>query len=381
MHDWNFFSDVIVEPQLVGVDSARLQRVRSYLESTVSQGLVHGAVLLIGCRGGVILHDAVGLCQTTPTEQVMTRDTIFDLASLTKVVATWPATMRLVQDMEIDLADPISKYLDLNRNCGMSEITILQLLTHTSGLSSQTPLQRYGASKSEIIKGILRDARDASPGGTVSYSNRGFIILGAIVETVAGMSLDSYVRSKIWEPLDMRDTQFNPPAASVCRIAPTEYREELGRCQRGEVHDENAALLGGIAGHAGVFSTSADLASFCALTLANGQRQGRKILDSRLVDQSFRNWTSGLNQPMGLAWIPSEGLSAGRYIYGHLGFTGTAIWLSRERDLFVILLTNRVHPTRHEDLAIRDMRREIIKMSLGLVEENNATGELYPNGK
>src|SRR5882762_1530818 len=118
MHDWNFFLDVVVEPGLVGVDSARLQRVRSYLESTVSQGLVHGAVLLIGCRGSVILHDAVGLCQTTPTEQVMTRDTIFDLASLTKVVATWPATMRLVQEMQIDLADPISKYLDLNRNCG-----------------------------------------------------------------------------------------------------------------------------------------------------------------------------------------------------------------------------------------------------------------------
>lgn len=300
----------------------------------------------------------------------MTFDTIFDLASLTKVVATWPAILILLHNQLIELDTPIATYINLPDNSTLAETTILDLLTHTSGLPERTYLRQYGKAKHDIIRGIYNTGLEAQKGIRVLYCNRGFILLGHIIEEVSHQSLDTFVLENVWNPLQMANTFFNPPSLYLSRIAPTEYREVLGACQRGTVHDENAAWLGGVAGHAGVFSTMGDLSRFCATILAGGKLSNNQVLDEKLISMSLVNHTSDKNEARGLAWEMLKDNNCFESFWGHTGFTGTSIWINPGLDAFAILLTNRVHPTRHNNTGIRHLRNSIRHKCWDLIQNN-----------
>lgn len=364
---WNRYSHAVVSPESMCLNRGFVEAVERYLEQVVDERLIPGAVVLIAYRGKTVLHKAIGLRQLIPFKETMTTDTIFDIASLTKVVATWPAIIRLVGDGKIQLNDPIYRYLPTHLESPVGQATIAQLLTHTAGLPERTYLRNYGSSERDILDGILHTPLQTDRGTQVIYSNRGFILLGKIVEAVSGEKFDEYVRRHIWFPLKMSDTYFNPPASLQPRIAPTEYRQELATCQRGNVHDENAAWLGGIAGHAGVFSTSKDLATFCAMTMASGWLNNQSILVPDLVELSLTSWTEQLNEVRGLAWVQCSESCATYQVYGHAGFTGTSLWICPQLETFVVLLTNRVHPYRDMHQSIGRIRREVLRKSLQAV--------------
>ena len=333
--------------------------IRNVLSDAVKDGFIPGAVFTLAYHGKIIVKEVIGNRQVLPDLEPMTHDTIFDLASLTKVVATWPAILILLQNRLIELNTPITEYLPQVENSSLAETTIVDLLTHTSGLPERTFLRHYGPNKQDIIQGIADTGLEAKKGERVLYSNRGFILLGHIIEEISRQRLDEFVTENVWKPLQMMDTFFTPPASMIPRIAPTEFREELGHCQRGTAHDENAAWLGGVAGHAGAFSTMADLSRFCAILLAGGKLNNLQVFDDTLIDQSFINYTGDKNEPRGLAWEMHEDLNCPTASWGHTGFTGTSIWINPELDAFGILLTNRIHPSRENPFGIRELRKTI----------------------
>ncbi|MGB0388445.1 MAG: serine hydrolase domain-containing protein [Ardenticatenaceae bacterium] len=367
---WEYFEPAVNVVPSSGLEDrllSEMSEMKGYLSEVSAEGGIPGAVLLIAREGQLILHEAFGQRQLVPNMEPMTSDTIFDLASLTKIVATWPAVFTLIDEGRLELHQPVKHYLDLPATCPAAEITIAHLLTHTSGLPTWTYLRQYGAQKKAIMSGICSAPLQDEIGKQVLYSDRGFLLLAYIVEVVSGKSLSQHVYEQIWQPLGMKDTFFNPPRDLRPRIAPTEYRQELNACQRGSVHDENAAWLGGVAGNAGVFSTSRDLASFCAMIMAGGKSHGRVILSPDAISSSLCNHTPGLNQSRGYAWVVSQKKSREQKkieIYSHLGFTGTAIWLIPALDMFVLLLTNRVHPSRQDSSTIQQVRQEIIRRSI-----------------
>ncbi|HEU0163963.1 MAG TPA: serine hydrolase domain-containing protein, partial [Thermomicrobiales bacterium] len=314
--------------------------------------------------------DAFGYRQVIPAREPMSVDTIFDLASLTKVVATLPAILHLVQTRVFSLDDPLKRHLPIPATHPLGDATIEQLLTHSAGLPPRTSLNQYGHARRDMLRGLLDSPLDAPPGANVIYSNRGFLILGLLIESVSSLSLDRYVSKHVWTPLGMHETWFSPPEAVFSRVAPTEFRERLGSCQRGTVHDENAALLGGVAGHAGVFSTARDLARFCAVIMASVRQASPPILDPELVRLSLRDHTPTLNESRGLGWEIETGEDAEELIFSHLGFTGTSIHLNPARDMFVLLLANRVHPTRDDPDSIREIRREVARLCWRLADRH-----------
>lgn len=347
----------------IELGTKKFEDLKRYLSESITTPNIPGAVLLIAQQGSIKFHQAFGKRRLEPYLEEMTLDTVFDLASLTKVVATWPTIMSLLDRGLINLYKPIQCYLDIPSKCQASQITIAHLLTHTSGLPESTFVRQYGTEKEEIIQGICREPLQNEIGKKVVYSNRGFILLGEIIERVSGSGLNQYVDKYIWHPLGIRDTYFNPKPDLLPRIAPTEYRSEIGSCQHGEVHDENAAWLGGVAGHAGVFSTSCDLAAFSAMILSGGKCNGHRILSEEAITRSFCNHTRNLNEARGYAWTLQEAMNGQRVtfqVYAHLGFTGTAIWLIPALDMFVILLTNRVHPSRNNQSGIKQLREQVL---------------------
>ena len=333
--------------------------IRNVLSKAVKDRIIPGGVFTLACHGKIIVKEVIGNRQILPNIEPMTYDTIFDLASLTKVVATWPALLILLQKRLIELEAPITAYIPLPDNSSLAETTIFDLLTHISGLPERTYLRQYGPEKHDIIQGIANTGLEAKKGERVLYSNRGFILLGHIIEEISRQRLDEFVAENVWKPLQMTDTFFTPPASVIPRIAPTEFREELGYCQRGTVHDENAAWLGGVAGHAGVFSTMDDLSRFCATLLAEGIINDLQVFNGTLIDQSFINYTENKNESRGFAWEMLEDDNCPTPSWGHTGFTGTSIWINPGVDAFGILLTNRIHPSRENPLGIRILRNTI----------------------
>ncbi|MES2462007.1 MAG: serine hydrolase domain-containing protein [Armatimonadota bacterium] len=343
--------------------------MRSNLQEVVDESLIPGAVILIAKQGEIILHEAVGKRQQVPKDIGMTRDTIFDLASLTKVIATWPAICRLLASDILRLEGRVADYIDGTSMSPAAQVSIRQLLTHTAGLPASTFVQQFGSSNQAIVSGICSSPLEYEPGKRVVYSNRGFILLGAIIEAVSKQTLDQYVFEQIWRPAGMTETCFNPHPSFFHRVAPTEYRAALNACQLGIVHDENAAWMGGVAGHAGVFSTSQDLAAFCAMIMAGGIRKDGAVLENQIIQNSLCNQTEGLSESRGYAWVAAEETSSRGTtlaVYGHKGYTGTAIWLVPSLDMFVILLTNRVHPSRDNSAGIQQLRTEVLRASLAL---------------
>jgi uncharacterized protein YbbC (DUF1343 family)/CubicO group peptidase (beta-lactamase class C family) len=322
------------------------------VNGAIARGEVPGAVVAVVRGGRVVLAKAYGLRSKDPDERPMRVDTVFDLASLTKVVATTPSVMLLVEQGKIKLTDPVAKYLPAFAQNGKDRITVENLLLHTGGLVPDNPIGDYKGGRAAALARIDALAPQSEPGERFLYSDVGFIVLGELVEAVSGQRLDVFAREHFYDPLGMRDTTFNPGPALAARAAPTERRD--GVMLQGEVHDPRAHLLGGVAGHAGLFSTAADLATYADMLLHGGRRKDTQIL----AEPTLLRMAEPHELPGGarrtLGWDVQTALSNG---YGHTGFTGTSLWVDPTSDTAVIVLTSRLHPDGKGDTA--RLRREI----------------------
>jgi uncharacterized protein YbbC (DUF1343 family)/CubicO group peptidase (beta-lactamase class C family) len=349
--------------------AVRLSSVDAVIEQAIHDGNIPGAVLLVGHNGHVIYRKAYGNRALEPRREPMTLDTIFDLASLTKVIATTTAVMQLVEQGKVRLNDPVAKYLPEFAQNGKDDVTIRQLLTHYSGLAPDLDLKMPWEGKDTAYRMAFAETPEDPPGSRFSYSDINFIVLGALVEQVSGESLDEYCQRHIFLPLKMTHTRFLPPAAWRARIAPTQY-DENERMLRGVVHDPTARRMGGVAGHAGLFSTADDLAKF-AQALLNG---GGGILSPLSVEKMTQP-----EQPpsapvlRGFGWDIDSPFSSNRGdllpigSYGHTGFTGTSIWIDPTTQTYIILLTNAVHPRgKGNAIALRSEVATAVAAALSL---------------
>ena len=344
------------------------------IERAIAAGQLPGAVLLIGHDGQVVYRKAYGSRALIPAREPMTVDTVFDLASLTKVVATTPCLMKLLEDGRIRLDDPVTNYLPEFQG-GHSTITLRNLMTHFSGLPPDldltTPWTGYDAAIALALSGKPR----GPAGARFAYSDINFILLGEIVRRLAGEPLPDYARRLVFDPLEMHDTMFQPPASLLPRIAPTEIDPATGRVLRGVVHDPTARRMGGIAGHAGLFGTAGDLARFCQMMLDRGAGGGRQLFNPLTIEK-FTTPQSPPDQPIlrGLGWDIDSPLSGNRGdlfpigSYGHTGFTGTSIWIDPFSRTYVILLANSVHPHHGKPLtSLRGRIATIAAAAYGIV--------------
>ncbi len=336
-----------------------LANVDTIIEQAIRERTIPGAVLLVGHDGHVVCRKAYGNRALEPRREPMTLDTIFDLASLTKVIATTPAVMQLMEQGKIRLNDPVAKYLPEFAEHEKQDITVRQLLTHYSGLEEDLDLKTAWEGKETAFRMAFSDAPEYPPGSRFSYSDVNFVVLGALVEKISGETLADYSQRHIFAPLKMTHTRFAPPLARragwIEKIAPTQY-DEHEHMLRGEVHDPTARRMGGVAGHAGLFSTADDLAKF-AQALLNG---GGGILSPLSVEKMTRP-----EQPpsapvlRGFGWDIDSPFSSNRGdlfpvgSYGHTGFTGTSLWIDPTTRTYIILLTNAVHPRGGNAIALR----------------------------
>lgn len=330
------------------VDRARLDRIDSVVKQAIDHGDLPGAVVLVLHRGEVVFHRAYGLRSKQPAETPMKPDTPFDLASLTKPIATATSLLILVERGKLRISDPVAQYLPEFGQNGKEKVTVEQLLTHTGGLVADNNLADYQNGKEKALERVWQLKPSYEPGTRFVYSDVGFIVLGQLVERVSGQSLDKFAQENIFTPLGMRSTGFLPPAALAEKAAPTEKRD--GHWMVGEVHDPRAYLLGGVAGHAGLFSTAEDLAIYARMILGGGSYQGKRVLSPETV----RLMTTPHPVPGGLralGWDVQTSYSSNRgelfpagRTFGHTGFTGTSIWIDPETETAVIFLSNRVHP-------------------------------------
>ncbi|MGQ0562281.1 MAG: serine hydrolase domain-containing protein [Gemmatimonadota bacterium] len=412
-----------VRPELVGFSAEALARVDAAIEAAIRDGATPGAALAIGRRGGIVRRRGYGRLTYAADAPAVTDSTIFDLASLTKIVGTTSAIMKLVDDGRLDLDVPIYQYMRAWPSAGAhSRITLRHLLTHTSGLPAGADLWTTTGREATLSR-IARMRLSAPPGMLTVYSDLGMIVAGAIVESVTGKRLDDFLERQVFAPMELRETMFNPaermidvrhslapivvsavarslffsPLAIIAdwteqqeiesrmfarskplprgrifdlsQVAPTEYSRARGEALRGIVHDRNAAALDGVAGHAGLFSSARDLAVFA-----------QSILDAAIhdVDAPFASASTiarfvmnGDDKGRSLGWdTPSGRSSAGRYFpassFGHTGFTGTSIWIDPKREIFVVLLTNRVHPTaaNRKHIALRRGVHDAVELAV-----------------
>ena len=325
---------------------SHLGGVDSIIEQAVTDGNIPGAVLVVGHDGAVVYRKAYGSRALEPKREPMTLDTVFDLASLTKVIATTTAMMQLFEQGKVRMSDPVAKYLPEFAQNGKEDITVRQLMTHYSGLAPDLDLKEPWQGKDTGHRMAFTEAPETVPGSGFVYSDINFITLGALVERVSGETLDVYATRHIFAPLQMTRTRFVPPATWRPKIAPTQY-DDNQHMLRGEVHDPTARRMGGVAGHAGLFSTGDDLAKF-AQALLNG---GRGILSADTVQKM----TSPEQPPTasavrGFGWDIDSPFSSNRGdllpvgSFGHTGFTGTSVWIDPTTQTYIILLTNSVHP-------------------------------------
>ena len=338
----------------------------------IEQGRLPGAVLLVGHDGQVVHRKAYGKRALVPTAEAMTVDTIFDLASLTKVIATTPSLMKLFQQGKFRLNDKITDYIPEFQG-GKSDITIRNLFTHFSGLAPDVALTPPWTGYQTGIRLAATTRPDGPAGVRFVYSDINFILLGELVHRLSGQMLSDYARQNIFLPLGMKETMFQPPASLVPRIAPTERVSPNGAPLRGVVHDPTARDMGGVAGHAGVFSTADDLARFAQMMLDGGQSGGGVRLFSPLTIEKFTEPQSPPDQPIlrGLGFDIDSPLSGNRGelfpigSYGHTGFTGTSIWIDPSTRTYVILLANSVHPTARP--ALTPLRAKVATIAAAAV--------------
>jgi CubicO group peptidase (beta-lactamase class C family) len=320
------------------------------LDRAIADSAFPGAISVVGTREGPLTSYAVGRIDWRSDAQPPDENTLWDIASLTKVVGMTTAMMQLVEQGRVDLDAPVVRYLPEFVGVGKERVTIRDLLTHSSGLPSWRPLYKEAPTADSALALVFRTPLDTVPGARMVYSDLGAILLGKVVERVSGVSLDLYVARHITGPLGMTSTMYRPDATLRERIAPTEFDPWRQRHIRGEVHDENAYMLGGISGHAGLFSTAADLTRFARMILGGGRLDGVTIVKASTIAQFTAVQDPTLSH-RALGWeTPNGQNSAGHRMsaraFGHTGFTGTSVWMDPERGVFVLLLTNRVNPSR-----------------------------------
>lgn len=366
---------------------AQLRPAFDVMERAVAEKAFPGAVLAVGYRGKVTVH-AFGKLSYEAGAAPVAADTIYDIASLSKAVSTTTLTARLAEGdfpVPLDLDLPIARFLPEWKTGPQPEwrqrVTVRHLLTHTSGLPPFKEYWRTSKSKNETLAKIFAEPLEYEPGTKTLYSDLGIILLAEIIERLTGEPLDALARQDVFAPLGMKDSQYNPAKKLWPRIAPTEFDAQLRhRLVRGEVHDENAFAIGGVSGHAGVFSTAPDLAAFCQMLLNGGSYAHRRLLRRSTVTQfTTPEKLSGGTRTLG--WmVPTENSSGGHFLskhsFGHTGYTGTSIWIDPDRQLFVILLSNRVHPTR-ENQKIAEVRpavHDAVIQALGLAAPASPQG-------
>lgn len=332
---------------------ARLNVVDALIQQAIQEHQIPGAVVLIGHDGQVVYRKAFGNRALEPRREAMTVDTIFDLASLTKVIATTTAMMQLVERGKIRVGDTVAKYLPEFAQNGKEDITVRQLLTHYAGLAPDLDLQTPWQGKETAYKMAFAEKPETSPGAGLVYSDIGFIVVGALVEKVSGESLNHYAESHVFAPLKMAHTRYLPPKAWRAKIAPTQF-DDHNHMLRGEVHDPTALRMGGVAGHAGLFSTADDLAKFAQALLNGGGGILSPVTVEKMTTPEQPPTATGVR---GFGWDIDSPFSSNRGnllpvgSYGHTGFTGTSIWIDPTTRSYIILLTNAVHP-RGEGNAI-----------------------------
>lgn len=356
----------VAAPARVGMSARHLRGIDRVVREAIARNELPGAVVLVGRKGRIVWRRAYGARALAPQREAMTVDTIFDLASLTKVVATTTSMMILIERGRLRLSDSMTLYLPELKGEGRDRITIEELLTHVSGYPPDFDLSRKWDGTDEMLRQLTAERLANPPGARFVYSDIGMIAIGEIIKRVSGQSLDEFARSNIFQPLGMRETSFNPNARLLrARIAPTETRggqmnylggksdggETSAHWLRGEVHDPTAARLGGVAGHAGLFSTADDLAVFCQMLLNEGLYRSARILSPLGVAAMTRARAVGNDaSARAIGWDLATAFSSNRGdlyplgSYGHTGFTGTSIWIDPASDSFVIFLSNRVHP-------------------------------------
>ena len=324
----------------------QLAVVDAVIQQAIREGTVPGAVLVVGHDGRVVYQKAYGNRALEPRREAMTLDTVFDLASMTKVIATTTAVMQLMEQGKIRVSEPVVKYLPEFGQNGKEDITLRQLLTHYAGLEPDLDLKEKWEGKETAYRMAFHDPPELPPGSSFSYSDVNFITLGAVIEKISGETLDGYASRHIFAPLKMTRTRFLPPAAWRAKIAPTQY-DENERMLRGVVHDPTARRMGGVAGHAGLFGTATDLARF-AQTLLNG---GGSILSPLSVQKMTQpEQPPAATAVRGFGWDIDSPFSSNRGAllpvgsFGHTGFTGTSVWIDPTTQTYIVLLTNAVHP-------------------------------------
>ena len=349
-----------------GMDLARLDGIPPLIEQAIADKKLPGAVVLIGRGDRIVYQKAIGNRAVTPAAEPMTLDTIFDLASLTKVVATTTSVMKLVEDGKIRLNDRVADHIPGFERNRKANITIRHLMAHTSGLRPDLDSANPWTGADTAIQLALDEAPSAAPGERFVYSDINYFLLGDIVRRVSGLPLDAFSRKHIFEPLGMKDTMFLPPTSLAGRIAPTEPCTEFGwpcdgpgkKMMRGVVHDWTARRMGGVAGHAGLFSTAADLSIFCRMLLDGGSYKGVRIL-APLTVAKMTTPVSAPGDPnvRGLGWDVDSSFSSNRGellpigSFGHTGFTGTSLWIDPVTQTYVVFLSNRVHPDGKGDVT------------------------------
>jgi len=346
----------------------RLAVVDSIVQEAIHAGQIPGAVVLVWHNGQVLYRKAFGYRALEPRRELMTVDTVFDLASLTKVVATTTAVMQLVEKGEVRLNDPVAKYIPEFAQNGKEDITVRGLLTHYSGLEPDLDLTHVWQGRDTAFSMAFAEKPVNPPGSRFVYSDINFITLGALVERVSKVELDKYCAQNIFTPLKMARTRFLPPATWVPKIAPTEY-DEQNRMLRGVVHDPSARRMGGVAGQAGLFSTADDLSKFARALIA-----GSSVLPSLLVEKmSTPQQPPAAHELRGFGWDIDSPFSTNRGellpvgSFGHTGFTGTSLWIDPTTRTYIILLTNAVHPRgKGSAVALRTKLATAVTAALAL---------------
>jgi CubicO group peptidase (beta-lactamase class C family) len=366
--------------KLMAYDFKPLEAV---VQKAVSDTVFPGASLAIFYKGKVVFHKAFGRMTYDPQSSPAETTTMYDLASLTKAVVTTSIAMQLVERDSLSLQTPVSRFLLGFAKNGKEKVTIEHLMRHTSGLRAHTFFAKNCTSPDELFRAIEADTLFSAPGTTTLYSDLNFMLLGRIIETITGKTLAANFHQRFAEPLGMSSTMFTPPPSLSWRIAPVD-KDTLWpfTIQRPLVNDQNAALLGGIAGHAGLFSTTGDLLEMMAMIMQGGNMNHHVYFHPT----TLKRFLSRTNYPRALGWDlrSSDGhSSAGDYFsnssYGHLGYTGTSIWVDPEKELAVILLSNRVYP-KSENIKIRTFRpllhNTVVKcLSLSIRQTNHSSAQ------
>lgn len=386
----------LVPAATVSVSSEKLAAIDQAVAASIAKHELPGAVVLVARKGKTVWRKAYGDKAVQPRREAMTTDTIFDLASLTKVVATATSIMILVERGKVRLNDPLSNFIPEITGEGRERITIQHLLTHRAGYAPDFNLKERWTGYDEAIKRLVQEPLRTQPGARFVYSDINYIALGEVVKRASGLPLDEFARRNIFQPLGMNQTGFHPAKKLSLRIAPTEKRRAqqsyLGDTPkagdpegelwlRGEVHDPTSFRMGGVAGHAGLFSTADDLAIYCQMILNGGTYRGVRVLGSMAVATmteprvvSDAGWTRGLGWDMNTSFSTNRGDLFSLGSFGHTGFTGTSLWIDPASQMFVVFLSNRVHPDGKGDVAA--LRGRVASIAAASVTDRAVTDRI-----